>query len=267
MDASLGSGRSRRSRPGPRGGVGRTWRRVLRRPAGITLGLGVCVGIFAVLPGSSGDSEWLNGPSLVGGLLGHLLLSGVAFAVVVAICVPLGVLMGVSGRGLRLVVFPLANLGQAVPGIGLLALLYAFLGIGVTPTIVALIAFSALPVLRGTMVGIQSVDPAAVAAARGMGMTLWQALRRIQLPLAAPLIMGGLRTAMVLIIGTATLGSFIGGGGLGDIIEGGINISDRIVFVGAVMVAALALLADWALGLAELAVTPVHVRARMGRAQ
>jgi osmoprotectant transport system permease protein len=158
-------------------------------------------------------------------------------------------------------VLPLANLGQAVPGIGVLAILYSFLGIGVTPVIIALIAYSALPVLRNTMVGIQGVDPDAVLAARGMGMTRWQALRRIQLPLASPLIFAGLRTSLVLIIGTATLGTFIGGGGLGDVIDAGINISDRMVFVGAVMVAALALLADWGLSLVELAVVPRSARA------
>lgn len=242
------------------------WRRVLARPLAVAAGLAVCCGIFLLLPGSSGDPLVLNGPSLVGSLLRHLLLCGVSFAVVTAVCVPLGILMGITGRGLRLVVFPLANLGQAIPGIGVLALLWAYLGIGAVPTIVALIAFSALPVLRNTMVGIQGVDPAAVGSARGMGMTRWQALWRIQVPLAAPLIMAGLRTSLVLIIGTATLGSFVGGGGLGDIIDAGINISDRIVFVGAVMVSALALLADWALALVELAVTPAHLRSQAGRA-
>ena len=245
--------------------TGLPWRRILTRPAAVAVGLAVAFGIFLLLSGSPADYEVLNGSSLVSSLLGHLLLSGVSFAVVVATCVPLGILMGITGRGLRLVVFPLANLGQAVPGIGVLALLYAFLGIGVTPTIIALIAFSALPVLRNTMVGVQGVDPAAVEAARGMGMTRWQALRRVQIPLATPLIMSGLRTSLVLIIGTATLGTYIGGGGLGDIINAGINISDRIVFVGAVMVAALALLADWALSLVELAVTPVYLRTKVGR--
>jgi osmoprotectant transport system permease protein len=245
--------------PGRRGAL-------LLRPIAIAVGLGVATGIFLVLSGSPGDPEVLNGPSLGGALLGHLLLSTVSFAVVAGTCVPLGVLMGVSGRWLRLVVFPLANLGQAVPGIGVLALLWYFLGIGVAPTIIALIAYSALPVLRGTMVGIEGVDPAAVEAARGMGMSRWQAVRRVQLPLAAPLILAGLRTSLVLIIGTATLGSFIGGGGLGDIIYAGLNISNRIVFVGAVMVAALALLADWALALAEHAVTPKHLRGEVRHA-
>jgi osmoprotectant transport system permease protein len=254
--AAMAAGPPGATRSGPRP----PWRRLAVRPLAVAAGLAVSCGIFLLLNGSPGDAYVLNGPSLAGGLLGHLLLSGVSFAAVTATCVPLGVLMGITGRGLRLVVFPVANLGQAVPGIGVLALLYAWLGIGVTPTIIALIAYSALPILRSTMVGIQGVDPAAVEAARGMGMTPWQALRQVQVPLATPLIMAGLRTSLVLIIGTATLGSFIGGGGLGVVISAGLNISDRIVFVGAVMVAALALLADWALSLVEMAVTPRHLR-------
>jgi len=244
-----------------------TWRRLFGRPIAVVVGLAIAYGVFLTLTGTPDDSTVLNEPFLVNRLLGHLLLSGVSFAVVVVTCVPLGVLLAVTGRPLRAVVFPLANLGQAVPGIGVVALLYAFLGIGVTPVIIALIAFSALPVLRNTMVGIMGVDPAAVQAARGMGMTRWQALQRVQIPLASPLIFAGLRTSLVLIIGTATLGTFIGGGGLGDVISAGINISDRIVFVGAVMVAALALLADWALSLVEFAVVPRNARVQPHRSR
>jgi osmoprotectant transport system permease protein len=148
-----------------------------------------------------------------------------------------------------------------VPGIGILVLLYAFLGLGFAPTVIALVAYGLLPVLRNTVAGIQGVDPAAVDAARGMGMTRWQALARVQFPLASPLIFAGLRTSLVLIIGTATLGNFIGGGGLGDVIASGINISDRIVFVGAVMVASLALIADWALSMVERVAVPRRVNA------
>ncbi len=240
-------------------------RRILVAPLAVAVGLGISTGVYFLLSGTPTDAYALNGPSLLRSLVGQILLSGVSFAVVTAICVPLGVLMGISGRGLRLVVFPLANLGQAVPGIGVLALLWVVFGIGAAPAIIALIAYSALPILRSTMVGIESVDPAAVEAARGMGMTRGEALRRVQIPLAAPLILAGMRTALVLIIGTATLGTFIGAGGLGDIIDAGINISDRIVFVGAVMVATLALLADWALSLVEDAVTPRYLRARARR--
>ena len=182
-----------------------------------------------------------------------------SFAFVAAIGVPLGVLIAQAGRGVQIPVFLVANLGQAIPGIGLLVLLFAILGLGATPTIIALVIYGLLPVLRNTVAGIQGVDPSAVDAARGMGMTRWQALVRVQLPLASPLVFAGLRTSLVLIIGTATLGNFIGGGGLGDVIAAGINTSDRMVFVGAVMVASLALLADWGLSMIERVAVPKQV--------
>jgi len=164
-----------------------------------------------------------------------------------------------AGPLVRVPVFLIANLGQAIPGIGLLVLLFAFLGLGVAPTVIALVVYGLLPVLRNTVAGVQGVDPSVVDAARGMGMTRWQALARVQLPLASPLVFAGLRTALVLIIGTATLGNFIGGGGLGDVIAAGINNSDRMVFVGAVMVASLALLADWGLSMIERIAVPRQV--------
>ncbi len=207
------------------------------------------------------DGEILNSQFLTDRLLRHLELVGISFAVVSAIGLPLGVLMAKSAAILRVPVFLVANLGQAVPSIGILVLFYAFFGLGLYPTLLALIIFALLPVLRNTLVGVQGVDAAAVEAARGMGMTTWQSLVGVELPLASPGIFGGVRTALVLIVGTATLANFVGGGGLGDVIAAGINQSDRIVFVGAVMVAALALLADWALSLVERVVVPPRVPA------
>jgi osmoprotectant transport system permease protein len=238
-------------------GGGRVWPvRLLLTPAAIVAGLGVSYLVFLQLQGARYDGEILNEPFLASRLVTHVLISLVSFGIVVVIAVPLGVLAANAGRAVRLPVFLLANLGQAVPGIGLLVLLYAALGLGAAPAVIALVAYGTLPVLRNTVAGIQGVDPAAVEAARGMGMTRWQALARVQLPLASPLIFAGLRTALVLVISTATLGNFIGARGLGDVIASGIGISDRIVFVGAVMVAAMALLADWALSLLENAVVP-----------
>jgi osmoprotectant transport system permease protein len=225
-------------------------------PFAVMLGLALSYAVFQTLKGSMADNQVLNQDFLTSRVVDHLVISGVSFGVVAGVGVPLGVLVAGAGRAVRIPVFLLANLGQAVPGIGILVLLYAFLGLGQEPTILALVAYGALPILRNTVAGIQGVDPAAVEAARGMGMTRVQALLRVQIPLASPLIFAGLRTSLVLIIGTATLGNFIGGGGLGDVIASGINISYRIVFVGAVMVAALALLADWALSLLERVVVP-----------
>ncbi|MBJ7610242.1 MAG: ABC transporter permease [Candidatus Dormibacteraeota bacterium] len=233
--------------------------RLFAVPIAVAAGLAVSYAIYRSISGSLADDQVLTQDFLLGRLVEHLYLSGLSFALVAAIGVPVGVAIAGAGRRVRIPVFLLANLGQAVPGIGFLVLLYAFLGLGVEPTVIALVAYGTLPVLRNTVAGIQGVDPAAVEAARGMGMTRAQALIRVQLPLASPLILAGLRTSLVLIIGTATLGSFIGGGGLGVVIASGINISNRIIFVGAVMVAALALLADWALSLVERIVVPRRI--------
>ena len=228
-------------------------------PIWVAIGLLASILVYQTLTGTISDGFVLNEPFLMSRMIEHILISGAAFVIVAAIGVPLGVLIAQTGPALRIPVFLLANLGQAVPGIGILVLLYAFLGLGFAPTLIALVVYGLLPVLRNTVAGIQGVDPAAVDAARGMGMTRWQALVRVQFPLASPLVFAGLRTALVLIIGTATLGNFIGGGGLGDVIASGINISDRIVFVGAVMVASLALVADWALSMVERVAVPRRV--------
>lgn len=235
--------------------------RLFSTPALVIAGIALSVGIYQTLSASPADFAILNGPFLQSRFVGHVALSAISFGIVALVGVPLGVAVAVAGRTTRIIVFLLANLGQAVPGIGILVLLYAFLGLGATPTIIALVAYGLLPVLRNTVAGVQGVDPAAVEAARGMGMTRMQALTRVQVPLASPLIFAGLRTTLVLIVGTATLGNFIGGGGLGDVINSGINRSDRIVFVGAVMVAVLALLVDWALSLVERAVVPRRISA------
>lgn len=235
--------------------------RLFAIPIAVLVGLAISFGLFQTISGSIADDQVLTPDFLLARLVEHLYLSGVSFALVAAIGVPLGILLAGAGRAVRIPVFLLANLGQAVPGIGILVLLFAFLGLGTEPTVIALVAYGALPVLRNTVAGIHGVDPAAVEAARGMGMTRWQALLRVQLPLASPLIFAGLRTSLVLIIGTATLGSFIGGGGLGVVIASGINISNRIIFVGAVMVATLALLADWALSLVERIAVPRNITA------
>jgi osmoprotectant transport system permease protein len=241
------------------------WTRRLRPfavPIWVAIGIVVSIGVYQTLAGNLADEFVINEPFLMSRTVEHVLISGASFLIVAAVGVPLGVLIAQAAPALRVPVFLLANLGQAVPGIGILVLLYALIGnLGFEPTVIALVAYGLLPVLRNTVAGIQGVDPAAVDAARGMGMTRWQALARVQFPLASPLVFAGLRTSLVLIIGTATLGNFIGGGGLGDVIASGINISDRIVFVGAVMVASLALIADWALSMVERVAVPGRVNA------
>lgn len=249
---------------GPLPRIDTSWLRAFAVPFAIAVGIGAAYGVFQTLNGSPADTAVLNVPFVQSRFIGHVALSFISFGIVAVIGVPLGVVIAIGGRITRAFVFLLANLGQAVPGIGILVLLYAFLGLGAEPTIIALVVYGLLPVLRNTVAGVQGVDPAVIEAARGMGMTRWQALMRVQVPLASALIFAGLRTTLVLVVGTATLGNFIGGGGLGDVISSGINRSDRIVFVGAVMVAVLALIADWALSLVERAVVPKRISIRTG---
>ncbi len=188
----------------------------------------------------------------------HLRLSFVSTVFVILIAVPLGVLL--TRRGARPLVPPvlaLANIGQAVPSIGVLVLLALVWAIGFWPAIVALVAYSALPVIRNTMVGLQQVDQSVIEAARGMGMTKAAVLRKIELPLAVPVILAGVRTALVINVGTATLATFVNGGGLGDIINAGLTSNRQTVtLVGSVLAASLALFIDHLGGIAESRLSP-----------
>lgn len=231
--------------------------RFLLTPAAVGVGLLLLAVYAAHQSARLGDDQILNRSFLQGRLLQHVELTATSFVIAAAIALPLGVALAQLGRIWSLPVFLIANLGQAIPSIAMLALAFTFVGLGFKPTVAALVLYALLPILRNTLVGIQGVDEAAVEAARGMGMTRVQTLIQVQVPLAAPVIFAGLRTALVLVIGTATLGNFIGGGGLGDVIAAGISSGrDRIVLTGAGIVAALALLADWLLGALERVLTP-----------
>jgi len=177
----------------------------------------------------------------------HLLLTVTAAVIVLVIAVPLGIAL--TRRPLRRlspVITGVANTGQAAPAIGLFVLLATWLGFGFRTTVVALVVYAALPVLRNTLVGIQGVDPRLVEAGRGMGMSAAAVLFRVELPLAVPVVLAGVRTALVLLVGTATLATFIDGGGLGVLINTGITLSlDSLLVSGAVLVALLALAVDW----------------------
>jgi len=134
---------------------------------------------------------------------------------------------------------------QTLPGIALLAFMIPLLGIGVVPALAALVLYSLYPIMRNTFTGVRDADPAAVASARALGMTDMQILRDVRLPLAAPIIMAGIRTAAVVDVGTATLAAFIGAGGLGEPIVAGLALSDtRMILSGAIPAALLALAVD-----------------------
>lgn len=206
------------------------------------------------------EAALLSHAALQTALLRHVELCAVAFAITLAAGLPLSIALFYSPRLVRVPVLAIASLGQAIPSIAVLVLASTFIGLGIVPTVLALVLYALLPLLRNTLVGLEGVDPAVVDAARGVGMTALQCLCRVQLPLASPVIMAGLRTSLVLIVGTATLGNFIGGGGLGDIIAEGIgaspSIGPRIVLAGAAMAAGLALLADWLMSLLTRVVVP-----------
>lgn len=186
----------------------------------------------------------------------HLLLVGVSLVAAIAVALPLGLALERSRRAAETVIRGIGLL-QTLPGIALLAFMIPLLGIGVVPALVALFLYSLYPILRNTFTGVRDAAPEAVGAAGALGMTPRQILRYVRLPLAAPVIMAGVRTAAVINVGTATLAAFIGAGGLGDPIAAGLALSDtRMILSGALPAAVLALLVDGVLGLCERLVTP-----------
>ncbi|GAA2998357.1 ABC transporter permease [Streptomyces drozdowiczii] len=188
----------------------------------------------------------------------HVRLTAISTFWVLIIAIPLGIAL--TRRGLSRaapVVTAIANIGQATPAIGLLALLVIWLGIGPSTAITGMVIYAVLPVLSNTVAGLRAIEPSMVEAARGIGMSAMGTLTRVELPLAVPLILAGVRTALVLNVGTATLATFGGGGGLGDLITSGIQTQRMPVLVlGSVLTVVLALLVDWLASLAEVALTP-----------
>lgn len=192
----------------------------------------------------------------------HLELTVVAAVIALALGISLGILL--SRRGTRIatpIVLGLANIGQGAPAVGIIVLLAVLWNTGFWPAVIALSIYSVLPSLRNTMVGLKQVDPALVEAARGIGMSAPATLVRVELPLAVPVILAGIRTTLVLLVGVAALASFIGAGGLGEMITTGVTLQRYNVLVtGSVLVACLALLVDWLAGLAERFLSPRGIR-------
>jgi len=145
------------------------------------------------------------------------------------------------------------NVAQTVPSLAIIAIFYTYLDIGFQTALFALWLYSLLPILRNTSIGIQNIEPEIIEAARGMGMRNWRILVRIELPLALPIIMSGIRTSIVVCTGAAALSTFIGAGGLGDLIVTGLSlVRYQIIYVGAILCALLAILIDNLLGSLEL---------------
>ncbi|MEU5630021.1 ABC transporter permease [Streptomyces rishiriensis] len=200
----------------------------------------------------------LSGGQVSKALWQHVQLTVISTFFVLIIAIPLGVLL--TRRGFRKatpVALALADVGQATPAIGLLALLVIWLGVGRRAALIGMIAYAVLPVLSNTVAGLKANDPTLLEAARGIGMSPSGVLSRVELPLAVPLILAGVRTALVLNVGTATLAAFGGGGGLGVLITAGItNQRMPVLVLGSVLTVALALLVDWLASLAEVLLRP-----------
>jgi osmoprotectant transport system permease protein len=181
----------------------------------------------------------------------HIELVVLSLLAAILIALPLGLVLERGAHRAEAVIRGVGVL-QTLPGIALLAFMIPVLGIGVRPALVALVLYSLYPIVRNTFTGVRNADPAAVSAARALGMTDGQILREVRLPLATPVIMAGIRTAAVIDVGTATLAAFIGAGGLGEPIVAGLALSDtRMVLSGAIPAALLALVVDGALALVE----------------
>jgi osmoprotectant transport system permease protein len=189
----------------------------------------------------------------------HLVLSGAAIGISILIAIPLGVWLGHLHRGSFLAI-TVGNLGRALPSLALIAFGLPLFGISFTNVLVALVVLAVPPMLTNAYTGVDQVDPDAVDAARGMGMSGRQVLTRIELPLALPLLFAGIRTSSVYVIATATIAAIAGGGGLGDIIVNQASYRIEGVIGAALCVSLLAFVVDGLLGLAQRSVTPPALR-------
>jgi osmoprotectant transport system permease protein len=212
--------------------------------------------------------EVLQRPDFPTLLATHVELS--ALALLIGIAIALATALAVSRSQLAsTIAINISNTGRAVPSLAILALVFPLLGFGFAPSLVALTLLAIPPILINASTGLRQVDPQVIDAARGMGLSGSQILGRIQLPIAAPVIFAGIRTSAVLVVASATLATFIGGGGLGELIVLGFQRNDLAVQIGgSLAVAVLAIITELGFGVLERAFTPkgLHVaRKRRGK--
>lgn len=192
----------------------------------------------------------------------HILLTLMALLAAVLVAVPLGIVVYRVSFLSKGILYATGVL-QTIPSIALLALMIPILGIGTLPAVVALFLYALLPVLRNTVVGLTTVDPALKKVALGMGMTNWHRLRYVEFPLAVPMLLTGIRTAAVITVGTATLAAFIGAGGLGEFIVTGLALNDTaLILQGAIPAAMLAIIIELLFEWIERRLIPAHLRRR-----
>jgi osmoprotectant transport system permease protein len=219
--------------------------------------------IFNARESRSGGSE-IGGSQLLGLLADHLALSAAAIGLGVLIAVPLGVWLGHTRRGTFLAV-GVANIGRAVPSIALIAFFFAYLGTGFFNVALALTLLAIPPILANTYVGVRQVEPDAVDAAAGMGMTGLQIVRQVELPLALPLLFGGIRTSAVNVVATATIAPLAGVPSLGDPILAYGVYGDAGRLGGSILVAAVAVATELSFGLVQRFTDPMSMSRRSGR--
>lgn len=201
----------------------------------------------------------LNGSYVLEQFWRHFLISVCGVLLASAVAIPTGFLIARRGRLARWVVGT-ANVIQTVPALALMSILMLGLGLGARTVIATVLLYSLLPIVRNTCAGIRGIPPQVLDAARGMGMTALQTVLRVELPLALSVIMAGVRNALVVAVGVTTIGTFIGAGGLGDIISRGVNVANgsAIIIAGALPTALMAVCADIVLGLMERGLDPTR---------
>ncbi len=201
----------------------------------------------------------LNGGYVLEQFWRHFLISVCGVLLASAVAIPTGFLIARRGRLARWIVGA-ANVIQTVPSLALMSILMLGLGLGARTVIATVLLYSLLPIVRNTCAGIRGIRPQVLDAARGMGMTALQTVLRVELPLALSVIMAGVRNALVVAVGVTTIGTFIGAGGLGDIISRGVNVANgsAIIVAGALPTALMAVCADILLGLLERGLDPTR---------
>lgn len=196
------------------------------------------------------------GDELVSKTIEHFYISIISLLIAIVVAVPLGILLSKTKRTAN-VVLTIAGVLQTIPTLAILALMIPIFGVGKTPAIVALFIYVLLPILNNTVLGVQNIDKNIIEAGTSMGMTKLQLMKDVEFPLALPLIISGIRLSSVYVISWATLASYIGAGGLGDLVFNGLNLYEPpMIISAAILVTCLALLIDFLLSLVEKWVVP-----------
>ena len=191
------------------------------------------------------------GSQLVSKTIEHFYISIIALLIAIVVAVPLGILLSKTKRTAN-VVLTIAGVLQTIPTLAVLAIMIPIFGVGKTPAIVALFIYVLLPILNNTVLGVKNIDKNVIQAGQSMGMTQFQLMKDVQMPLALPMIISGIRLSSVYVISWATLASYVGAGGLGDLVFNGLNLyQPPMIISAAILVTLLALIVDFLLSLVE----------------